>query len=235
MEIKNLKLTHLFAAACAVLLLGACDAGTEVDEAELETGTDMTVAETDPAYETDADTGMAGESAFAQARIEDLDTDQDQQVSREEFDTWFETNVWSDLETESDQQVAHREVSETFWGWWNGDGNDAIDEQEYRQASEDFAFEGVEYGEFAQVAGDDQRLTEDEFHTWFHENVWANWTSGTADAESIDREHLSNHLWQVWDENDDDRLDAQEITRFGDAGTASAERTDDAAMGYDAS
>lgn len=223
MEIKNLKITHLFAAAFAVLLLGACDAGTEVDEAELETGTEMTVAETDPAD----DTGMAGDSAFAQARIEDLDTNQDQQVSREEFDTWFETNVWSDLETEGEQEVAHRDVSESFWGWWNADGDDAIDEQEYRQARENFAFENVEYGEFAQVAGDDQRLTQDEFHTWFHENVWANWTSGTEDAESIDREHLSNHLWQVWDENDDDHLDAQEVTRFGDTGTTTAERTDE--------
>lgn len=227
MDIKSLKITHLFAAACAVLLLGACEAGTDVDEAELDTGTDMTIAETDPAYDTGADTAMAGDSAFAQARIEDLDTDQDGQVSREEFDTWFETNVWSDLETDDDQQVAHRDVSETFWSWWNTDGNDAIDEAEYRQARENFAFEDVQYGDFAQVAGDDQRLTQDEFHTWFDENVWASWTSGTEDADSIDREHLSNHLWQVWDENGDDRLDAQEVTRFGDTDTATAERTDE--------
>lgn len=234
MNIEKLKITHLFAAACAVLLLGACEAGTEVDEAELETGTDMTIAETDPAYDTGLETApMAGDSAFADARIEDLDTDQDQQVSREEFDTWFETNVWSEWDTGSDQQVAHDELAGDFWGWWDTNGDDAVDQQEYTQARETFAFENVEYGDFAQVAGDDQSLSRDEFDGWFHENVWSSWATGTE--ENLGREDVADRFWQLWDQNGDDRLDTQEIDRFGDPGTATAERADESPTGLGAS
>jgi hypothetical protein len=220
MEIQRLKISHLFAAACAVLLLGACDAGTEVDEAELQTDADMTIAENDPAY----DTGLAGDSVFAQARLADLDTNQDGQVGREEFDIWFAANVASDWGSEADPQVAHADLADDFWSWWDTNGDDAVDRMEYDEARATFAFENVDYGDFEQVAGDDQRLSRDEFDAWFHETVWSSWATGSEDR--IGRDDLADRFWHLFDENGDDRLDEQEVNRFGDAGTATAERMD---------
>lgn len=230
MEIQRLKLRHLFAAGCAVLLLGACDAGTEVDEsAELEATDETTIAETEP-----MEMEMAG-SPFAEATLADLDTDMDQQVSRDEFDAWFDQRVWSDLDTDTNDQVAQTEYADTFWGWWDADGDDAVSQEEYLHGREIFAFAEVDYPDFAEVAGDDQRWTRDEFDTWFQESLWAEWD--TDSDQRITRQEAADAWWQLWDENGDDHLDQQEIARFGasHAGMATAAQSDETAVGYDAS
>lgn len=231
MEIQHLKLRHLFAAGCAVLLLGACDAGTEVDEtAELEATDETTIAETDP-----MEMEMAGESPFAEATLAGLDTDMDQRVDRDEFDTWFDQQVWSDLDTDTNDQVAQSEYADTFWGWWDADGDDAVSQEEYLRGRETFAFAEVDYPDFAEAAGDDQRWTRDEFDTWFQENLWTEWD--TDSDQQITRQEAADAWWQLWDENGDDHLDQQEIARFGgtEAGMATAVRSDETAVGYDAS
>ena len=230
MDIQHLKMRHLFAAGCAMLLLGACDAGTGVDEtAELETGTETTIAETEPMDQPE------GESPFAVATLAELDTDQNQEVSRDEFDTWFDQQVWGDLDTDTNDQVAQAEYADTFWGWWNADGDDAVSQEEYQRGRETFDFEGVDYADFQQAAGDDQRWTREEFDPWFQQNLWTEWD--TDSDQQITREEAADAWWQLWDENDDDRLDQQEVARFGgtDAGLTTAARGDETAVGYDAS
>jgi hypothetical protein len=231
MEIKSFDLRHLSAAACAVLFLGACDAGTGVDEsAELETGTDTTIAETEP---MEPEPMTEGESPFAAATLAGLDTDMDQQVSRDEFDTWFDQQVWSDLDTDTNDQVAQTEYADTFWGWWDADGDDAVSQEEYQHGRETFAFAEVDYPDFAEAAGDDQRWTRDEFDTWFQESLWTGWD--TDSDQQITRQEAADAWWQLWDENGDDHLDQQEIARFGTHADMTTAERGETAVGYDAS
>jgi hypothetical protein len=210
MEITPMKTRHALAAACAALLFGACDAGTGVDEtAELETGTETMVLETEPM--TDPTTTMGEEIAFAAVTLADLDTDTDRQVSREEYDTWFDQEVWN--EWGGDQQVGSDEFGDTWWMLWDENADDAIDQQEYQRGTETFAWDGVTYPDFATAAGDDQRWTRDELDPWFEENVWSTWD--TDSDTYLTRDEAADTWWDLWDGNDDDMIDDQELGRFG--------------------
>jgi hypothetical protein len=210
METQHSKTKHVLAAACAALLLGACDAGTGVDEtAELETDTETMVVETEPM--TDPATTMGDETAFAAVTLTDLDTDADRQVTRDEYDTWFDQEVWNEWGT--DQQVGSEEFGDTWWTLWDENDDDVIDQQEYQQGTETFAWDGVTYPDFATAAGDDQRWTRDEFDPWFQDNVWNTWDT---DADTyLTRDEAADTWWDLWDGNDDDLIDDQELGRFG--------------------
>ena len=230
MKITHLKTRHLFAAACAALLFGACDAGTEVDETAELPPAETTVAETEPMTTTTMDE----ESAFAAVTLADLDTNQDQQVSRDEYDTWFGNEAWGGLDANSDQQVAQNELGDTFWVLWDENADGAVDEQEYTQGREAFAISGVTYPEFGEAAGDDQRWTRDEFDPWFQQNVWATWD--TDSNQQLTRDEAADTWWDLWDGNDDDMIDDQELSRFGNStATTDLAATGDAAAELDAS
>lgn len=231
-----MRIKETFAALSTVLLLAACDAGTQVDEAEFENGTDdLTIAETQPmddgttdAWATDT---AAGNSAFEQADIADLDTDGDQQVTREEYDAWFTEQVWNDWDTDGDDQVTQNELRDTFWGWWDTNDDGFVDEREYERGRETFTLEGVDYADFDQVA-DQGRWDRDSFDPWFEENVWSNLDT---DDRRLGREEAADTFWQWWDEDGDDRVDADEIARFGEDGTATTARSEERDRGLGAS
>lgn len=204
---------NLFAAAALALAFVACDAGTEVEEAELGTGTETMVAEEEPAWDTEMGMDVGQGSPVTQATMADLDTNQDDQVTRDEFETWFDQEVWNDWDADADDQVAMNEAAESFWGWWDENGDGAVDQQEYQTASNVFAFEGVEYDDFAQVAGDDQRWSREEFEPWFEQNLWTGWDADSN--QELGRQEAGDAFWQWWDENGDDQVDAEEIARFG--------------------
>lgn len=212
MRNKTQPAWSLFAAAALALSFAACDAGTEVEEAELGTGTGTMVAE-EPAWDEEMGMDAEGATPLGQATMANLDTNQDDQVTRDEFDTWFDQEVWNEWDADADEQVAMNEASESFWGWWDGNGDGAVDQQEYQTGRDTFAFENVEYQDFDEVAGDDQRWSREEFDPWFEQSLWSTWD---ADGDQqLGRQEAGDTFWQWWDENGDDQVDADEIARFG--------------------
>jgi Ca2+-binding EF-hand superfamily protein len=71
--------------------------------------------------------GVAGD-------YEDSDRDGDGRITQAEFTQWFERNAWSVWDRNGDGMVGRDEAADTLWNMWDGDDDDQLEENEWREA-----------------------------------------------------------------------------------------------------
>ena len=76
------------------------------------------------------------QSLGVQGRYSEGDRDGDGQLTQAEFTQWFEQKAWSEWDTNGDGVVGRDEAADTLWKMWDGNDDDKVEENEWREAVE---------------------------------------------------------------------------------------------------
>lgn len=182
----------------AFLALGAC---ADEPDADVEGGVPTGEIEPEaPAADMEAERG------FSQ-----WDSDQDTYLVREEWDAWWADNdISGDFDTDGTDGLGQEEWANTTYSFWDADDDDRITEEEWTQGTERWFGADAEYGAWADWDLDgDSELDANEVAEGFEREGLYDRVDRDADAV-IDDEELADWFFDVFDFDDDDRIDTTE-------------------------
>lgn len=188
----------LILSAMIVVLLG-CTGETETAEAESEVvRTDMAAA--DRIEESDW------------WIYSDWDRDADQRLTEPEFRQGWE-RAFSEWDIDDDGSLGSEEVAEMFRSFFDRDGDNLVDRQEFGTGANRWSFEGIEWGNWDQRDIDsDAELTETEWRQGWSEHVADDWD---AAREGVAGDEMRERFWNFFDGDGDGAVTVSEWNRRG--------------------
>lgn len=175
---------------CYLLMAGmvACYGGREVPEADVAIG-DRNKTE----VVTVADVG-------ATVDVTSIDT-----WDREEFYTTFiPTNYYEDWDVNDDNFLDEEEFRASFFKIWDTDNDGMIEDIEWSAAVADYGLNGLDWD-----TNDDGYIDTTEFNTGFSDTGW--YEAWDTDGDGlIEMREYTDGIFTIWDEDDDDVLNAEE-------------------------
>lgn len=186
-------------AIVGLLPLAACE--TEVDQTE-----ELGVEET-------AEMGAMEETGTATAwNINQYDTDADQQLARNEWDTWYSENNLYDQWNTGGEGLEQNEFSQGVFETWDANDDAGLDETEWNDGTG--WFDG-QYGTFGEWdANGDSVLDANEVAEGFETNNLYDTVDRDSDA-LIDDEEIADWWFDIWDADDSEYLDTTEWDNLG--------------------
>lgn len=141
----------------------------------------------------------------------DWDADRDARLTRAEFDQRY-GNVYTRWDADRDGTVAMDEMADTWYDLWDDNNDDFIDENEWTDATGDWNFTGFDYGTWADWDADnDGRLARNEFGGRVTP-LWDPWDVNKNDR--LEADEIDDSWWDLFDGNNDDIIEAPEWDRI---------------------
>lgn len=191
----------------ALIPLVACD----TDTGEMgRTGADEEL-QTQPAAETPSmEEPVTEEVGFAE-----WDTDADQQLAREEWDSWYrQEGLYDQWNTDAEDGLTSAELADGAILIWDADDDGALTEDEWSQGVGTW-FADEDHGAWDEWdANGDGVLDANEVAEGLETRNLYDRVDRDSDA-LIDDEELADWWFDIWDANDDDHIDTTEWDQLG--------------------
>lgn len=142
------------------------------------------------------------------------DNDRDDRLGEEEFRSWWaEEDRLAEWDTDGDDTVSRQEFDERLFARWDQTEDDVISEVEWREGADRWFAGDVETGTWEEWdADDDAHLDRDEFAAAMEDRrLYARVDADRDDA--VDADELVDWFFDLFDRNDDDRIDASDWER----------------------
>lgn len=180
-----------------VIAAFGCSEEPVIDVADTESVTTDSVIPTDSGLEPDQWWSYG-----------DWDTNADQKLRRDEFDSRFEGN-FTQWDVDGDGALDSEESADAFRDFFDGDDDNIVAQQEWNTGVSRWNFEAVDWSDWSAWDADgDGRLTETEWRERWNESAWTAWDS---DGDGlVQRGEMADTFWDFFDGNDDDVIDAGE-------------------------
>ena len=138
-----------------------------------------------------------------------LDADGDAMLTEAEFEEGF-IGAYGTWDTDADATLTFDELETATYDWWDVDDDELIDRNEWTAVTTDWKFDSYTWNEWGTYDADgDGYLGTTEFQELFDEEAW----QGVWDADGdgvVGRDEMADTFWDLFDGNDDDRIDANE-------------------------
>jgi len=133
----------------------------------------------------------------------DFDTDDDDRISRSEYDDAIGTHGFDHYDADGNDEIDDDEWAEGLFENWDDDGDGKVDRGEYRQARRVWHAANVEWPEYTAWDTDgDGNVDMAEFEDWDGtETLFAAYDANQDDA--IVAEEYAARTWTYWDGDDD--------------------------------
>jgi hypothetical protein len=165
----------------------------------------------EPGTERNDATGTAGTAAAVDRgwwSPSEFDLDADRRISREEFYTRWEAGfaIW---DTDGDGALDADEAAEMFWEWFTGSDDERMTEQEWRDGTERWNFEHVDWGRWERWDTDsDGQLTEEEWRQGWRRLVWPAWDVRREGL--VKRDEMGDAFWSWLSRNGREFIDEED-------------------------
>lgn len=163
----------------------------------------------DEAFDDDA--APVAEEQAEPVAYADWDADQDEFLNENEFDAWWaERRADLDWDLDDEDGLTREEYGEGIFGLWDENDDDRIDESEWRTSSDRVWGAGGPTTVFADWDGDgDSELDLNEVQEGLESEGLYDRIDGDRDA-LIDDEELADWFFDIFDADDDLRIDTTE-------------------------
>ena len=160
------------------------------------------------------DTGVVGDVAATPATAaygyETWDADRDRRLTATEFAGVSRDRAYSRWNTTADGGLDQNELGTGLYGLWDADDNNQLTESEWSTGTARWNRSGVTYGEFGTWdANSDGWLDQSEMTGGLERaGFYSTWDTDRNDL--VDESEFGGGLFDTWDANDDQAVDANE-------------------------
>jgi hypothetical protein len=139
------------------------------------------------------------------------DMDADDALGIEEFRSWWnEQDFFDDWRADEDEGITREQFAERLHVEWDTNGDDVVSEVEWQEGTDTWFAGDVEDGAWDDWDGDgDSELDANEVAEGLERNGLYDRVDRDDDAV-IDDEELADWFFDIFDDNDDDRIDTTE-------------------------
>lgn len=137
----------------------------------------------------------------------DWDRDADQRLTETEFRRGWERG-FSEWDIDDDGSVGSEEAADMFRNFFDRDGDNVVDRQEFDAGAGRWSFEGIEWGRWDRWDADtDAELTETEWRQGWNDHIATEWD---ATGEGVADDEMRARFWSFFDGDEDGAITLSE-------------------------